>query len=197
MPPLPDGPFDLIYADPGWRWQPWSWATGAGRSAERHYRTDPLESIKALPIPAAKDCALALWSISAMLPQALELMAAWGFQYRTQAVWVKPSIGLGYWWRQQHELLLLGIRGRMRAPPPGARLPSVIYAPRRQHSEKPDAVAHMLEVMFPAARKLELFARKRRPGWTSWGDELEHSGEPQTVLEIPAADAVPLSPPGA
>jgi N6-adenosine-specific RNA methylase IME4 len=172
MVPLPAGEFDLIYADPGWRWQPWSWATGAGRSAERHYRTDALDSIKAIELPAVKDSALALWSISAMLPQALELMDVWGFQYRKQAVWVKPSARLGYWWRQQHELLLLGIRGHMRAPSPSYRFPSVICAPRRRHSEKPDEVAAMLEVMFPKARKLEMFARKSRPGWASWGDEL-------------------------
>ena len=73
---LPEGPFDLILADPGWRWNPWSWATGAGRSAERHYRTDPPESTKTIEVPAAKDCVLALWSISSMLPQALELMGA-------------------------------------------------------------------------------------------------------------------------
>jgi N6-adenosine-specific RNA methylase IME4 len=136
--PLPIGPFGVVYADPGWRWKPWSGTTGAGRSAENHYRTEPLECIKALEVPADKNCALLLWATSCMLPQALEVMPASGFAYRSQCIWVKPSIGLGYWWRCQHELLLLGIRGRVPAPPPGVRVPSVILAPRRRHSEKPE-----------------------------------------------------------
>ena len=78
---------------------------------------------------------------------------------------MKPSIGLGFWWRQQHELLLLGIRGRMRAPPPGIRFPSVICSP----------VAAMLEVMFPESRKLEMLARRRRP---NRGDEIGGRGSP-------------------
>jgi N6-adenosine-specific RNA methylase IME4 len=172
MNPLPEGPFGLVYADPGWRWNPWSWVTGAGRSAENHYRTETLDVIKALGVPAAKDSALALWAVPCMLPQALEVMGAWGFMHKTSAVWIKPSIGLGYWWRGQHELLLLGTRGRMRAPPPALRFPSVIFAPRRRHSEKPDEVAAMLEQMFPDVRRLEMFARVRRPNWESWGDQL-------------------------
>jgi hypothetical protein len=122
--PLPTTPggFGLILADPPWRWTPWSWATGSSRAAENHYGTDPLDVIKALPMPAiaARNCALVLWAISSMLPQALEVMDCWKFTYKTGAVWVKESIGKGYWWRQRHELLLLGIKGKVPAPPPGS-----------------------------------------------------------------------------
>jgi N6-adenosine-specific RNA methylase IME4 len=204
--PLPTGRFGLVYCDPPWRWQPWSWKTGAGRAAENHYGTMALDSIKALDVSSitAKDGVLIMWAIASMLPQALEVMVAWGFTYKTGAVWVKQSIGKGYWWRQQHELLLLGRRGRFRAPLPENRFPSVVYAPRpRRHSEKPEKVARMLEVMFPDQPRIELYARVRRPGWESWGDELpgqqpdlfttragaESTGDPQT-MEVSHADNV-------
>jgi N6-adenosine-specific RNA methylase IME4 len=143
-----------------------------GRAAENHYRTEELDALKAFKVPADKDSVLLLWSTSSMLPEALQLMTAWHFKYKTQAVWVKPSFGLGYWWRQQHELLLLGTRGKMRAPPPELRFPSVILAPRRRHSEKPDEAAEMIERMFPNVPRLEMFARVRRPSWDAWGDEV-------------------------
>ena len=172
MNPLPAGPFGVIYADPPWRFEPWSRITGMGRAAEKYYATMTLDSIKALRVPAAADAALFLWATVPMMLFALAVMESWGFAYRSQMVWVKPSIGLGYWFRNQHELLLLGIRGKVRAPARGTQFPSVIEAPRRRHSEKPDEAPAMIEQMFPGIPRLEMFARIRRPGWDAWGDQV-------------------------
>jgi N6-adenosine-specific RNA methylase IME4 len=94
-----------------------------------------------------------------------------GFTYKANAVWVKQSIGLGHWFRNRHELLLVRIRGGFRAPEGEDRCDSVIEGERREHSQKPDRVYELLEQMYPQASKLELFARNARPGWTAWGKE--------------------------
>jgi N6-adenosine-specific RNA methylase IME4 len=167
-PPLPEGVFDVIYADP-----PWASANGDSDWApENHYPTMALEEIKALEVPAAEDAVLFLCALGCQLPQALEVIAAWGFRYVAELVWVKPSIGLGSWVRYRHEPLLVAVRGRMCAPAPEDRFDSVIEAPRREHSRKPDAVYELIESAYPRSSKLELFARgSPRPGWTIWGNE--------------------------
>ena len=169
-PPVPAGPFDLIYADP-----PWQLGNPDGPWApEQHYPTLPLAAIKNLPLPAAQDAVLFLWVPSSLIPQGLELVAAWGFQYRSSIVWVKPWIGLGQWTRNRHEWLLINRRGKQAPPEPEDRVDSVLEAPRGRHSEKPQLTYELLERMYPHARKLELYARGRpRPGWTTWGNQAE------------------------
>ena len=132
-PPLPEGVFQVIQADPPWA----SGNPDSDWAPENHYPTMSLEEIKAFPVPAADDAALYLWALGCQLPQALEVMAAWDFRYVGQIIWVKDSIGLGTWVRYRHEPLLIGIRGRMAAPPPALRPDSVIVAPRRKHSQSP------------------------------------------------------------
>ena len=105
------------------------------------------------------------------LPEALQLIEAWGFRYVGNIVWVKPSIGLGHWVRNRHELLLIGQRGAFSPPDPDLRPGSVIEAPRGRHSQKPERFYQLLERGHPAASKLELFARNARPGWVVWGKE--------------------------
>ena len=93
--------------------------------------------------------------------------------YRTHGVWVKGGPpGQGHYFRQQHEVLLLAVRGAMPTPSTAARVSSVIQAPRGRHSEKPESVYEIIEAMYPGLPKVELFARKRRPGWTAWGDQI-------------------------
>ncbi len=167
-PPLPEGPFDLIYGDPAWRSQ----SPGSGWSPEQHYPTMAVEEIKAIPVPAAENAALFLWVVNALLPQGLEVMEAWGFEYKTNLVWRKPSIGLGHWARNRHELLLFGTRGNFGLPAEPDRPDSVIEARRGRHSQKPEQVYELIERMFPTASRLELFARKQRLGWASWGNEI-------------------------
>jgi N6-adenosine-specific RNA methylase IME4 len=134
----------------------------------------PLEAIKALEPPAAQDAVLFLWAVSSLLPEALEVMDAWSFTYKTTLAWVKPRIGPGIWLRNRHELLLVGRRGNHPPPEPEDRADSVLEAPRGRHSEKPTRVYELLERMYPRGSKLELFARGRpRPDWVSWGNEVE------------------------
>jgi N6-adenosine-specific RNA methylase IME4 len=170
---LPDKKYNAIVADPGWRFAVRNRQTGLSRSADVHYATASTEDICAIPVSkiAAKDCVLLLWATVPMLPDALKVMAAWGFAYKSGFVWVKDKIGLGFWNRNQHELLLLGTGGSIPAPPPSLRRSSVIEAPRRRHSQKPEAAYELIEGHFPPLPKVELFARAPRDGWDGWGLE--------------------------
>jgi N6-adenosine-specific RNA methylase IME4/ParB-like chromosome segregation protein Spo0J len=169
-PPLPDGPFELIYADP-----PWQLGNPDSQNApENHYPTMPLHEIKDMQPPAAENAVLFLWAVNCQLPQALEVISAWGFIYKTNFVWVKPSLGLGYWTRNRHELLLFATRGHIDIPEPAQRPDSVIEADRGKHSEKPEDAYGLIETAFPHLSKLELFARGTpRPGWHAWGNQVD------------------------
>jgi N6-adenosine-specific RNA methylase IME4 len=164
------GTYAVVLADPPWRWDD---TLSPGRSVEGRYPTMDIEAVKELKIPAADDSAvLFLWSPGPMLEAALEVINAWDFTYRTQAVWVKDKVGLGNYFRLRHENLLLATRGDLPTPSPEARPDSVIEAPRGEHSAKPDAVYERIEQMYPGLPKLELFARTEREGWTAWGDQM-------------------------
>jgi N6-adenosine-specific RNA methylase IME4/ParB-like chromosome segregation protein Spo0J len=164
------GPFPIIYADPPWRYD---YAEDTTRQIENHYPTMSLDEIKALDLPAADDAVLFLWATSPKLVEALEVMAAWGFEYRTCMVWVKDKIGMGYYARQQHELLLIGKRGALPVPDPEDRPPSVIEGTRGAHSAKPDRGYELIERMYPLAEKCELFQRRPRNRWSGWGNQAE------------------------
>jgi N6-adenosine-specific RNA methylase IME4 len=176
-PPLPTGPFAVVYADPPWQ----SRSPSSDRAAENHYPTMAVEELKALPVPAADDAVCFLWAVNPLLPAALEVLAAWGFSYRSNLVWVKDKLGLGSYVRGQHELLLLGTRGEMPAPAEPDRPPSVIVADRQAHSVKPAAVPELIERMYPGLSRVELFAREEREGWVGWGNEL---AEPPREREV-------------
>ena len=174
---LPAQKFGLILADPEWRFEPYSRDTGMDRAADNHYPTSDLEAIKARDVAAiaADDCILFLWATAPMLPQALDVMAAWGFAYRSHFVWAKDRIGTGYWNRNKHELLLIGVRGDIPAPTMGTQAASIIEAPITRHSEKPEVSYNIIESYFPNLPKIELNARRARSGWASWGNEVEES----------------------
>ena len=169
-PPFPNDKFTLIYADPPWKYE---FTQTENRAVENHYPTMTLEELKSLPIPntTENDCVLLLWATAPKNSEAIELMKAWGFTYRSNFVWVKDKLGMGYYSRVQHELLLVGVKGKPRTPAPSNRPSSVIYAPRTKHSEKPELVYGLIEKMYPGFKKIELFARKARPGWKVWGAE--------------------------
>jgi N6-adenosine-specific RNA methylase IME4 len=170
---LPDTKYGVVYADPPWKFEPHSANTGMGRAADNHYPTMDIEAIKALPVPAADDCVLFLWATVPMLPAALEVMAAWGFTYKSAIFWAKDKAGSGYWTRNRVEILLIGIRGNVPAPAPGEQPPQLIEAPRGQHSEKPAAFAEIVEKLYPIIPKIEMFARLPRAGWSVGGNEVE------------------------
>ncbi len=167
----PTGQYRVIYADPPWRYEH---SKTDSRKIENQYPTLPLEEICALPIAdlAADDAILFLWATSPKLAESMQVIDSWGFIYRTCMVWVKDKIGMGYYARQQHELLLIAKRGDMPAPLPEDRQSSVVLAPRTGHSKKPQEFYEVIERMYPDQPRIELFARKERDGWTAWGNEL-------------------------
>ncbi len=194
----PAGGFGLIMADPPWSYQMFS-DKGYAKAPEGQYRTMPLAEIKALPVEAlaAPDCLLWLWAVNPQLPQALEVMAAWGFTFKTAGTWLKRStrgkvsFGTGYVLRSSNEPFLIGTRGSPKTTRgtrssvitydnrPGFRAcedswPSstvTIEARVREHSRKPEEAFFACEELMPEVRKLELFSRQAREGWAAWGDE--------------------------
>ncbi len=168
--------YGVLLADPPWRYEQ---SPDDSRAIDRHYPTMPLEDICALPVAdvATPDAILYLWATSPKLEEAMRVLAAWGFTYRTSLVWEKDRLGRGYWARIRHELLLVAVRGNPPCPPPAARPDSIIVAPVAGHSEKPVAVYGLIERAYPVLPKLELFARTARPGWDAWGNEAPRAGE--------------------
>ncbi len=170
---LPQKKYGVIVADPEWRFEPYSRETGMDRSADNHYPTSVLDAIKSRDVPsiAANDCVLFLWATIPMLPHALAVMKAWGFDYKSNHVWGKDKAGTGYWNRERHEHLLIGTRGNPVCPAPGTQWDSLIISPRLAHSEKPACFFEMIETYFPNIPKIELNARRARKNWDRWGLE--------------------------
>jgi N6-adenosine-specific RNA methylase IME4 len=163
--------YEIILADPAW---PYGFSRSISRKIENHYQTMSLGEIMDQPVDAiaAENAVLFLWVTAPKLPDGLRVMESWGFEYKTNAVWDKEKLGLGYYFRLQHEHLLIGTKGTMATPDPSVRPRSVIRSPRGKHSVKPTVVHEYLERMYPNRTRIELFARSVRPGWAAWGDEV-------------------------
>ena len=151
---------------------PRRWAV-LNRAIEAHYPTMPLEDICALPVQeiACDDAVLYLWATAPKLVEAMSVIEAWGFEYRTNMVWDKEIIGMGYWARSQHELLLIAKRGEIPPPAAGTQPPSVYRERRGEHSAKPAYYYEMIEAAYPGLRKIELFCRTPRAGWAVHGNQ--------------------------
>lgn len=195
---FPSGPFDVLVADPPWQYG--QRTRGLRGTTEHHYATMTHAELRRLPVKSstAADAVLFLWSVWPMLDQALELADAWGFALKTGFPWIKtterftPATGVGWWVRGCSEPMLVCTRGSPSPPDPGHRLlgllgydatedsqqislDGILAAPRSEHSRKPRDLFEMAEAMTHnvGARRLELFARAPREGWTTWGDESE------------------------
>jgi len=167
MTDLPTEKFNIILADP-----PWKYDVFLRGTPERHYDVMETEDIGKLDIPAHDDCILFLWVTNPKIPDALKLLELWNFEYKTQFVWVKDKIGTGYYCRSQHEILFVAKRGNPPVPKEEDRYSSVIYGDRKEHSHKPEIVYEMIEKMYPNGKYLELFARNTKENWKSWGNEI-------------------------
>ena len=177
------GPYGAIVADPPWQFRNKKTGGSHTSGASQKYPTLSTAAIAALPVRdiAARNAILFLWSTSPMLPDALEVMAGWGFGYRGSIVWLKttragaPFNGLGYHFRNRAEYLLFGIRGKV--PALHCQMPNVIAAPVGRHSAKPDEAWQLIETAIDGredlAPRLEMFARHPRPGWAPWGNQCE------------------------
>ena len=133
----------------------------------------PLEKIKEIKIPIAENAVLYLWATAPKLLEALAVMKSWGFKYRTQMIWDKEIIGCGWWFRGQHEILLVGVKGKFSPPAPSMRVSSVLRKRRTRHSEKPRIIRGRIKRWFPNVNRIELFAREKVRGWDAWGNEVE------------------------
>jgi len=188
------GTYSVIYADPPWQYD---FAKTNSRSIEAHYPTLTLDAIKAMQIPVSDDAVLFMWATAPKLPEAIEVMRAWGFTYKSCGVWDKEIMGQGYWFRGQHELLLIGTRGSVgsngKLQVAWQRSERSVYRERRtQHSKKPGYYYELIERMFPNGNYLELFARDRfNEKWAVWGNEVETTDATGgTVLSSVTAEPV-------
>jgi len=175
-PPLPKGIFNVIYADPPWQYD----NTGVDGAASHHYQTMSIEELCALQIPSAENSVLFLWVTNPFLRDAFTVLDAWSFEYKTNIVWVKQNLkkpGAGFYVRGRHELLFICTKGSFTPDMSGKEpIGSILFADVQEHSQKPKEVYSLIENIYPNCAYLELFARKEREGWTSWGNELQTKG---------------------
>jgi len=166
--PLPAGRFQVIYADPPWRYE----NSGFNESADAQYPTMALDDICALPIHqlTTDTSVLFLWATNPLLLEAIKVLESWGFEYKTNIAWVKDAgRGKGWFLKSKHELLLIGVKPD--TPHPAERPDSAFEAARGTvHSRKPVRAYEIIEAMYPGS-KVELFARVARNGWSLWGNE--------------------------
>lgn len=179
--------YDLIMADPPWKFLPWS-DKNKQKAAAGHYPVMPLDRIADMPVSmlGRGDCILWLWATHPMLPQAIDVMKAWRFNYVTSGVWVKRTkkgklgFGTGYRLRCASEPFLIGTLGN---PETVKNIRTVVEGPLREHSRKPDEAYDTAERMFPGAlRRLDLFSRESRLGWDTWGNEAGKFDAPEGAL---------------
>lgn len=165
---LPEGLFAVVYADP-----PWSYDnSGLSQSAASHYETMTIDDICALDVAAhcVPETVLFLWATSPLLPEALQVIEAWGFSYKASMVWDKGEApGIGWFVQTEHELLLIATRSENVHPKVKPR--SVVHIPPTRHSAKPEEFYNIIAAMYDGPY-VELFARQKRDGWESWGNEV-------------------------
>lgn len=178
------GKFDVLLVDPPWPYATWS-EKGKGRSAERHYPTMSIDEICALPVMemAEKNCALFIWTVWPTIFETEKVIKAWGFRYACLAwEWIKlnPSgvgfhMGMGKYTRSNPEPCLLAVRGNMPVAVHNER--NLIITPIQEHSRKPIEQYRKIEALYPNRKYLELFARRRRSGWTAWGNQVPNGSD--------------------
>jgi len=175
------GRFGTILADP-----PWRFMNRTGKIAPEHkrlsrYTTLSLREIRSIPVVsvAAAQSHLYLWVPNALLLEGLKVMEAWGFTYKTNLIWHKTrkdggpdGRGVGFYFRNTTEMILFGIRGKLRTLAPGRSQVNIIRTAKREHSRKPDELYDIIEACSPGPF-LELFARGTRPKWEQWGNEVQ------------------------
>ena len=193
--------FATVLADP-----PWQFINRTGKVAPEHrrlnrYGTMKLPEICALPVKEAlaPTAHLYLWVPNALLPDGLEVMKAWGFEYKSNIIWHKlrkdggsDGRGVGFYFRNVTEVLLFGVRGKNpRTLDPGRTQVNYLGTRKREHSRKPDEQYPLIEACSPGPR-LEMFSRGTRKGWTAWGNQADESYEPtwDTYAHNSATDRV-------
>lgn len=180
MIPFPNKKYNIIYADPPWSYND----SGCSGAAAKHYQTMKFEELKELPVNTAggigaDDCVLFMWATYPKMQEALDLIKAWGFTYKSIAFqWVKENrsgsgyfFGLGRWTRGNTEPCLLAIKGKPRRVSAGVS--QLVFSPVRRHSQKPDVVRDKIIELMGDLPRIELFARSGAEGWDCWGNEIK------------------------
>lgn len=186
---LPANKFGTILADP-----PWLFQNSTGKMAPEHkrlYRYHTMTDVEIMEMPirdlALPQSHLYLWVPNALVQTGLKVMEAWGFTYKTLLIWYKvrkdggpDRRGVGFYFRNVTELILFGVRGKVRTLNPGRTQENIIVSQKTQHSRKPDQIYTIIERCSPGPY-LELFARTTRPNWISWGDEVGKFGQSKSI----------------
>ncbi len=173
--------YDIIYCDPPWKYE----QKRLQGAAEKHYRTMDIQDICSLPVNdiACENCILFIWATFPMLPEALRVITAWGFTFKTVGfVWLKKNkradsyfYGLGFWTRGNAEICLIATKGKPRRRNNG--ISQLIISPIEAHSKKPDIVRDKIVDLIGDLPRVELFARNYTEGWDVWGNEINSSIE--------------------
>lgn len=176
--PFPNKKYQIIYADPPWRYQNGGVPQGG---VDAQYKTMTLQEIKDLPVgDIAEDTSvLMLWATFPQLQEALEVMKAWGFKYKTLGFsWLKtnkdgsPFFGIGYYARSNQEVCLLGVKGKAHSLVVSNKVSSFVSTHKTRHSEKPQVFRDKIVELFGDRPRVELFARQKTDGWDVWGNEV-------------------------
>ena len=174
--PFPDKKYQIIYADPPWAYRNKNTGVSFKSGADTKYPTLTMDELFGLPVKDImdKDSVLFLWATVPLMPEAFQLMASWGFKYKTMLTWRKiMSLGMGYWFRGQCEHLLMGTKGKVKA----FRLQECNFIQTKvgKHSQKPEEFRQLIEratAKMPLTNRIELFARQKTEGWDVWGNEI-------------------------
>lgn len=199
------GQFGSVLIDPPWRFMNNTGKVAPEHKRLRRYNTMKFEEIAALPIDklTLPQSHVYLWCPNALLPEALNIMKAWGFTYKTNVVWYKvrkdggpDGRGVGFYFRNVTELILLGVKGKLRTLAPGRSQVNMLISRKQEHSRKPDSVYDLIERCSPGPY-LELFARKRVRGWKQWGNEVDTYEKTRTIYKgyngSASADILPIA----
>lgn len=160
--------YRVIYADPPWSYNDKQDTAELG-GAVKHYPTMPLEDICAIPVPAANNAVLFLWTTSPQLEDSFKVINAWGFKYKSSFIWDKVAHAMGHYNSVRHEFLLIATRGSC-TPDVPKLLDSVVSIERTEHSRKPKEFRDMIDMLYPIGDRLEMFAREAPEGWDVWGN---------------------------
>jgi len=174
-PTMPEGVFNVVYADPPWQYNDKQDTKKLG-GAVKHYRTLSIEELCDLEVKESfhDNTVLFLWTTSPLLEDSFKVISAWGFEYKTSFVWDKVDHNMGHYNSVRHEFLLVCTKGSF-TPEVKKLFDSVVSVEKNKiHSKKPDIFYEIIETLYPSGNKIELFAREKRAGWASWGDEIDN-----------------------
>jgi N6-adenosine-specific RNA methylase IME4 len=170
IPNIPDDIYQVIYTDPPWQYNDKQNTDNLG-GAEKHYPTMSIEELCEMKIPKTKDNAvLFLWTTAPILEESFDVINSWGFRYKAHFIWDKVKHNMGHYNSVRHELLLIATKGS--CLPDNIKLFDSVQTieKTKKHSEKPIEFYEIIETLYKG-KKVELFARNKREGWDSWGNE--------------------------